>query len=111
MQLLHALSLRMVLVTLGHRGALCAQNRGVSRALPRRLLRVVDTVGAGDAFAAVALAGLCRAWDTPALLERAVDFAGHICETRGAVPADLSAYAAWTAAWTDGLRWKQTAAA
>lgn len=111
MALLRKLSLRMVLVTLGARGALCAQNRGVSRALPRRAVRLVDTVGAGDAFAAVALAGLCRGWDTAPLLERAVDFSGHICETRGAVPPDLSAYRTWTAHWASGLPSRQAAAA
>lgn len=99
MDLLHALSLRMLLVTLGPRGALCAQNRGVRRSRPARPVRLVDTVGAGDAFSAVALAGLCRGWDTPQLLERAVEFAGRICETRGAVPASLAAYGEWTAGW------------
>lgn len=99
MDLLRALSLRMLLVTLGPQGALCAQNRGVRRARPARAVRLVDTVGAGDAFAAVALAGLCRGWDTPLLLERAIGFSGHICETRGAVPASLAAYGEWTAGW------------
>lgn len=101
MALLHALSLRMLLVTLGPRGALCAQNRGVTRIAPRRAVRVVDTVGAGDAFASVALAGLVRGWTTEVLLQRAIDFAGHVCEVRGAVPGELAAYREWTAHWQD----------
>ena len=99
MGLLRQLSLRMLLVTLGPRGALCAQNRGVTRVAPRRAVRVVDTVGAGDAFAAVALAGLLRGWTTGEMLQRAVDFSGHICEVRGAVPGDMAAYREWTAGW------------
>lgn len=99
MALLRKLSLRMLLVTLGPRGALCAQKRGVTRATPRRAVQLVDTVGAGDAFAAVALGGLCMAWDTATSLQRAVDFSGRICEVRGAVPADMKAYGEWTAGW------------
>lgn len=104
MDVLHALSLRMLLVTLGPEGALCAQNRGVRRVRPARAVRLVDTVGAGDAFAAVALAGLCRGWDTPLLLERAIDFSGRICEVRGAVPADLDAYRLWSGAWQEPVQ-------
>jgi fructokinase len=71
----------------------------VTRVAPRRAVRVVDTVGAGDAFAAVTLAGLLRGWTTSELLQRAVDFSGHICEVRGAVPGDLALYREWTAGW------------
>lgn len=100
-QLLRHFSLNLLLVTCGAEGALAFDGEGqrIAQGHNTRALRLIDTVGAGDAFSAVVLAGLLRAWDMPTTLQRANAFAGHICETRGAVPADLNAYAQWTASW------------
>ena len=95
------LDLEMLLVTCGPAGALAFGRGGacIARARSDRPLRIVDTVGAGDGFAAVALTGLLRGWAPATMLARADEFAGHVCEIRGAVPADLSAYRAWSASW------------
>lgn len=45
-----------------------------------------DSVGAGDAFAAVCLLGLVRGWPVELWLRRANRFARGICRIRGAVP-------------------------
>ncbi len=63
---------------------------------------IVDTVGAGDAFSAITLAGLVLGWSEELALARANDFAGAICTVRGAVPADPGFHAAWRHRW--GLR-------
>jgi fructokinase len=54
--------------------------------------RVVDTVGAGDGFAALLIAGLLAGDGVTATLERAAAFASAICEMRGACPADPAFY-------------------
>ena len=100
-QLLQHLPLNLLLVTCGADGAFAFDGKGqcIAQGHNTRAIRLVDTVGAGDAFSAVVLAGLLRAWDMDTILQRANAFAGHICETRGAVPANLAAYKEWTANW------------
>jgi fructokinase len=64
-----------------------------------RAITLIDTVGAGDAFSSVVLAGMLNHWPWQESLARANDFAAAICEVRGAVPATLDAYAGLTAHW------------
>jgi fructokinase len=99
---LRHLRLKMLLVTRGAAGALAFDSAGQRTGCDGsgREVQLVDTVGAGDAFSAVMLAGELRGWDVATALARATEFAGHICEVRGAVPPDLAAYQDWTASWT-----------
>ena len=100
-QLLRQLPLNLLVVTCGAEGAFAFDGEGhcIAQGRNTRAIQLVDTVGAGDAFSAVVLAGLLRGWDMETTLQRANTFAGHICETRGAVPVDLAKYQAWTADW------------
>lgn len=86
-------------VTLGERGAFIVSAEGCIEGAAPRVGRVVDTVGAGDAFAAVALAGLTRAWNPAQTLARALEFAAWICGVRGATTPDRGRYAAYRTAW------------
>ena len=99
---LRHLRLQTLLVTLGAAGALAFDGAGECTACNGSGpgVQLVDTVGAGDAFSAVMLAELLRGWNVATALARATEFAGHICEVRGAVPPDLAAYEEWTASWT-----------
>jgi len=56
------LELDRLLVTLGPRGALAADAQGITRGAAPRPVQLVDTVGAGDSFSAVVLAGSLRGW-------------------------------------------------
>lgn len=89
--------LPVLLVTCGGAGSVAfgANGTRLAEAPARQGIRVVDTVGAGDSFSAVTLVGLLRGWDLQSSLERANGFAAHICQVRGAVPADLAFYEAW----------------
>ena len=60
---------------------------------------IVDTVGAGDAFAAVLLLGLCRDWTLPLTLQRAQDFAAAVVGRRGATIAEADFYQAFSLQW------------
>lgn len=53
---------------------------------------MVDTVGAGDAFAAVMIVGILEGWNHGSALERAAQFAADICGQQGATAPDPSLY-------------------
>jgi fructokinase len=63
---------------------------------------VVDTVGAGDGFAAVLLLGLSQQWPWAVSLGRAGDFAAALVSRRGATIDDPSVYARFLNAWGVG---------
>ncbi len=53
---------------------------------------IVDTVGAGDAYAAVLALGRLRGWQPDRILSLASMFSASICRIEGAVPEDPSFY-------------------
>ena len=94
-------ALEALVVTLGHRGSVCFRADGsllATRDTPVPPF-VIDTAGAGDAFAAISMLGLERGWALETTLARANEFAGAICAVAGAVPRDLNFYDRWVARW------------
>lgn len=80
-------ALRQVLVTCGAAGSwLLDEHQQLFRAPPAESLQVVDTVGAGDAYAAVFIQGLLQGWEVPTILHRASQYAAAQCRVRGAAP-------------------------
>jgi fructokinase len=92
--LLRIFNLQGMIVTLGPRGAVYFGADGVFvEAPPATMLGpLVDTVGAGDAFSAVFLAGRARGWTLAETLVRANEFAGAVCCVAGAVPSSMAFY-------------------
>jgi fructokinase len=84
--------LEAVIVTRGSRGAAAMNGEGVFEAPPPAEIKVVDTVGAGDAFSAVFILGLANHWPTEVTLERALDFAAALCMVPGATVRDGGFY-------------------
>lgn len=89
----------MLVVTLGERGAFMLGPEGFVEGRAPAIARVVDTVGAGDAFSAVAIAGLVHGWSPGTTLGRALEFAARVCGERGAIPADRDRYAVYREQW------------
>jgi fructokinase len=99
--LVQMFSLAGLIVTLGHRGSVYFGADGEvisSRDNPAPPF-VIDTVGAGDAFAAIFLLGRMRGWPLERTLARANEFAAAICTVPGAVPRDLAFYDKWETRW------------
>lgn len=99
--LLKMFSLDALVVTLGHRGSVYFGSDGqvlTQRDHPAPPF-VIDTVGAGDAFAAIFLLGRMRGWPLETSLSRANEFAGAICAIPGAVPRDMGFYDKWMTRW------------
>lgn len=87
--------LAQVVVTLGAAGAFALGADGLlANVAPDRRVAVVDTVGAGDAFAAALIAGLLGGWPVPVTLRRAQQLASGICARRGAIAHEPDVYRA-----------------
>ena len=103
--LLSRFGIRTLFVTDGERGArrLDRTDDGVERlVLPGSPAgsKVVDTVGAGDAFAAALFLGMLEGWTPRESLARADAFARRVVGFRGALPPDTSFYAPFRSAWS-----------
>jgi fructokinase len=61
-------------------------------AKPAPNVRVVDTVGAGDAYAAMLVAGILGEGSPEAIISEATRFSGRICTIGGAIPGDRQFY-------------------
>lgn len=88
---------RRLLVTLGADGAAMwnGQGRCLARAGAPPLPQLVDSVGAGDAFSAMMLAGLLCRVSERRMLGQAVAFASLSCGWRGALPERSDLYLSW----------------
>jgi fructokinase len=93
-------NLQVLVVTNGENGATALTRLGeYIRVKPNVQLAVVDTVGAGDAFAAVLLLGLQRGWSLAMTMNRAQDFASALVTRQGATVQDLAFYQPFVDAW------------
>lgn len=91
-QLMEENELLTLALTRGEAGSELFTDRGHFTAPAVRPVKVADTVGAGDAYAAVLIAGLLRGWQPERMLRTAAEFAARICEIEGAIPADETFY-------------------
>ena len=92
--------LEVLVVTCGSQGALAINRAGECiEVVPTADLSIVDTVGAGDAFAAVLLLGMQHHWPLSVAMERAQSFASSLVTQRGATVQDLSFYRPFIDAW------------
>jgi len=83
--LLSGFRLELIALTRGEKGALLVAD-GRSSAQPAVAGKVVDTVGAGDAFTAALAMGLHRRLDLDAINRHACRLAAFVCTQSGATP-------------------------
>lgn len=81
-----------IALTRGERGSRLYTRRGIRKTEGVKSANVVDTVGAGDAYAAVLALGYLRQWPIDKILPAASRFAADICGIPGAVPEDAEFY-------------------
>ncbi|MCI0505007.1 MAG: PfkB family carbohydrate kinase [Gammaproteobacteria bacterium] len=96
--MLDTFDLQLLIVTQGELGAFCITPDDMISGAPVAA-NVVDTVGAGDAFSAVAILGLTCGWPTAIILERALEFAAAVCERRSATTRDKALYDRYRKLW------------
>ncbi len=100
-ELMNQFELARAIVTCGEQGAwqINRDGRKIWSPATRMARKLVDTVGAGDGFAAVCILGSLRRWPTAVTLERANSFAAAICEIRGAIPDHEDFYEPFSKEW------------
>jgi fructokinase len=82
-----------LILTRGEQGATVLSREGrFYDAVPEKAGKLVDTVGAGDAFSAVYIHGLMAGWTIPDILRTAQRFAGRVIGLRGATTTDRAFY-------------------
>ena len=92
--------LRGLLLTRGPRGAELFMGDGRHLQIePHGDTKIVDTVGAGDAFAAVMILGLLNDWKMDVTLRRAQAFASGIVGNRGATVENAAFYQKFIEQW------------
>lgn len=97
---LTAYQLRGLIVTHGAAGAEILTEHGERfTARPGASVDVVDTVGAGDAFASVIILGLISGWPLDQTLVRAQAFASAVVGRRGATVGDRDFYQSFIDEW------------
>lgn len=79
-------ALQALIVTCGAEGAFIVTEQDIYDMLPVIPEAFLDTVGAGDAFSAITIAGILQRWSYQKILEQASQFAARICGIRGAIP-------------------------
>ena len=95
--------LGLAIVTRGAEGAFAVDQHGaLVEVAPEGRAAVVDTVGAGDAFASVCILGLRLDWPLSQTLERAQRFAAAIVGRRGATVDDPGFYRPFFEDWQLG---------
>ncbi len=99
--LMEAHSVSAVALTKGRRGSELFTDRGRFSAESADAIRIVDPVGAGDAYAAMLVAGMLEKWPPERILAQASLFAARICEIKGAIPDSASFYEPFKVLFTD----------
>jgi fructokinase len=90
--LLDAYGLNIISLTNGHEGSDLYTRNGNFSIDAVKPERVVDSVGAGDAYAAMLAAGLIKNMPPEIIIQNASDFASSICEIKGAIPGTEAFY-------------------
>ncbi len=99
--LMNRFKLERTVITCGEEGAWQIDRSGnkTTVGVKNKITKLADTVGAGDGFAAVCILGLLKGWAAITTMERAIAFAGAICEIRGAIPDHPDFYKPFIREW------------
>ncbi len=90
--MLRTFDIEKLVVTKGARGSSVHTAKETVTAPPAANAKIVDTVGAGDAYAAVMAAGILKGCRLQETITAAADFAARICALPGAVPEARTPY-------------------
>jgi len=101
MDLLSRFDIEQAIITCGENGAWQINRNGeiIKSGNNTEAVKLVDTVGAGDGFAAIYILGSLMKWSMKTKLSRAHSFAAAICGIRGAIPEHADFYKPFIEEW------------
>ena len=99
MALMSGSETEFIVVTQGSEGALAFNSNEIHSVKPEKGIKIVDTVGAGDAFTSVLLLGLHKGWPLKQIITRAQMFASEVVGLRGATIQDRNFYEPFISNW------------
>ncbi len=104
-ELINRHNLQGIILTCGAQGAVVVTTaKKMYTVRPNReTVTLIDTVGAGDAFASVMILGLHKNWPVRTTLKRAQEFAAAVVGQRGATVADYRFYDNFIRQWQADL--------
>jgi fructokinase len=79
--------IELIAVTMGEAGAYLFDKNN-SDFCKITVNKIIDTVGAGDAYSAILALGYLQGWELSKINKLASEFAGEIVKIPGALPAD-----------------------
>jgi fructokinase len=91
-QLMQSHELELMILTLGSQGSQWVFQGKKYKCGMVPQTAIVDTVGAGDAYAAMSAAGQLKELPIETIMGLASEFAGYICTIKGALPPDEQIY-------------------
>ena len=91
-QLMRSHELELIILTLGSHGSQWVSQGKKYQCDTVAQTALVDTVGAGDAYAAISAAGWLNKLPIETIMGLASEFAGYICTIKGALPEDERIY-------------------
>lgn len=90
--LLNTFQLEIISLTKGSQGSELYTEKGTFSADAVKTARIIDTVGAGDAYAAILAAGLMQKMSPELIMQNASAFSSAICGIKGAIPENRAFY-------------------
>jgi fructokinase len=90
-RLIDEYNLDLLCITLGSEGAYLFSRNDSNKTKPV-IKKIVDTVGAGDAYSSILCLGYLNGWKVEKINKLANKFASEICMVEGALPEDDSIY-------------------
>jgi fructokinase len=92
-QLMKTHCLETIILTMGEKGSQWfTADSGHHMGPSATSLDIADTVGAGDAYAAMSVAGILKNMPVEKIIPLAAEFASHVCSIQGALIQDFGVY-------------------
>lgn len=92
-QLMKTHHLETIILTMGEQGSQWfTSDSGRHRGPSAASLDIADTVGAGDAYAAMSVAGILKNMPVEEIIPLSAEFASHVCSIQGALIQDIEVY-------------------